>query len=293
MGGLHGTVSVLTGASRGIGRGIAIGLGEAGATVYVTGRSTSAAPGNLPGTVEQAAAEVTAAGGRGIAARCDHRDDAQVAAVFARVLAEQGRIDVLVNNAFGSPPQGVLWGGGPFWTLPIPLWDDLIDVGLRSHFIAAAHAAAAMVARGRGLIVNVASHFAATGKTPGSPVLIPYSVGKAGLHRLTADMATELDGTGIDVVELWPHPTRTEGVLADSTVFGDVRPRRSVPPAPLVLSARFSCGAIPPTATAPSSAPASEPAPGSPSCSSSTLLSAPRSPASASRRGSQCTTRVR
>jgi dehydrogenase/reductase SDR family protein 1 len=93
------------------------------------GRSTSAAPGNLPGTVEQAAAEVTAAGGRGIAVRCDHRDDAQVAAVFARVLAEQGRIDVLVNNAFGSPPQSVLWGGGPFWTLPIPLWNDVIDVG--------------------------------------------------------------------------------------------------------------------------------------------------------------------
>jgi NAD(P)-dependent dehydrogenase (short-subunit alcohol dehydrogenase family) len=94
MGGLHGTVSVVTGASRGVGRGIAIGLGEAGATVYVTGRSTSAAPGNLPGTVEQAAAEVTAAGGRGLAMRSDHPDDAQVAAVFARVLAEQGHIDV-------------------------------------------------------------------------------------------------------------------------------------------------------------------------------------------------------
>jgi dehydrogenase/reductase SDR family protein 1 len=79
--------------------------------------------------------------------RCDHRDDAQVAAVFARVLAEQGRIDVLVNNAFGSPPQSVLWGGGPFWTLPIPLWDEVIDVGLRSHFIAAAHAAASEAVR--------------------------------------------------------------------------------------------------------------------------------------------------
>jgi dehydrogenase/reductase SDR family protein 1 len=222
MGGLHGTVSVVTGASRGIGRGIAIGLGEAGATVYITGRSTTAAPGNLPGTVDEAAAEVTSAGGRGIAVRCDHRDDVQVAAVFAWVLAEQGRIDVLVNNAFGSPPQRVLWGGGPFWTLPTRLWDDLIDVGLRSHFVAAAHAAAAMVDRGRGLIVNVASHFAATGKPPGSPVLIPYSVGKAGLHRLTADMTAELDGTGVAAVELWPHPTRTEGVLADSTVFGDV-----------------------------------------------------------------------
>ena len=222
MGGLHGTVSVVTGASRGVGRGIPIGLGEAGATVYVTGRSTSAVPGNLPGTVEQAGAEVTAAGGRGIGVRCDHRDDGQVAAVFARVLAEQGRIDVLVNNAFGSPPQSGLWGGGPFWTLPTRLWDEVIDVGLRSHFIAAAHAAAAMVDRGRGLIVKVASHFAATGKTPRSPVLIPYSVGKAGLHRLTADIAAELDGTGVAVVELWPHPTRTEGVLADSTVFGDV-----------------------------------------------------------------------
>jgi NAD(P)-dependent dehydrogenase (short-subunit alcohol dehydrogenase family) len=72
------------------------------------------------------------------------------------------------------------------------------------------------------VIVNVAAHFAATGKTPRSPALIPYSVGKAGLHRLTADIAAELDGTGVAVVELWPHPTRTEGVLADSTVFGDI-----------------------------------------------------------------------
>jgi NAD(P)-dependent dehydrogenase (short-subunit alcohol dehydrogenase family) len=107
----------------------------------------------------------------------------------AKPRRRHGRVDVLVNNTFGSPTskRAVRWR--PFWTLPIRLWDDVIDVGLRSRFITAAHAAAPMVDRGRGLIVNVASHFAATGKTPGSPVLIPYSVGKAGLHRLTAGMA--------------------------------------------------------------------------------------------------------
>jgi NAD(P)-dependent dehydrogenase (short-subunit alcohol dehydrogenase family) len=222
MGMLDGTVAVVTGASRGIGRGIAIGLGEAGATVYVTGRSTADTPGELPGTVDHTAAEVDAAGGHGVAVACDHRDDAAVTALFDRVRAEQGRVDVLVNNALGSPPQSVLWGGTPFWQLPLHLWDDLIDVGLRSHFVASARAVPMMLAGGRGLIINVASHGAINGKKRGSVVIMPYSVGKAGLHRLTADMAAELDGTGVTVVEVWPHATRTEGVLAAPGTFGDL-----------------------------------------------------------------------
>jgi dehydrogenase/reductase SDR family protein 1 len=113
VGPLSGTIAVVTGASRGLGKGIALGLGEAGATVYVTGRSTSGSPSDLAGTIDQTAAEVTRLGGVGIAARCDHRVDAEVEAVFARVRKEQGRLDVLVNNAFASPPQNVLWGGGP------------------------------------------------------------------------------------------------------------------------------------------------------------------------------------
>jgi NAD(P)-dependent dehydrogenase (short-subunit alcohol dehydrogenase family) len=219
---LDGIVAVVTGASRGIGRGIAIGLGEAGATVYVTGRSTTETPGELPGTVDRTAAEVDAAGGHGVAVGCDHRDDDAVAALFERVRAEQGRLDVLVNNALASPPQPVLWSGTPFWQLPSRLWDDLIAVGLRSHFVASARAVPVMLAGGCGLIVNVASHGAVNGKKPGSKTIMPYSVGKAGLHRLTSDMAAELDGTGITAIEVWPRGTLTEGVLDAPQTFGDL-----------------------------------------------------------------------
>jgi dehydrogenase/reductase SDR family member 1 len=221
MGSLNGKVAVVTGASRGLGKGIALGLGEAGATVYVTGRSTQASPGALPGTVETTAAEVTRLGGEGIAVPCDHRNDREVEALFDRVSREQGRLDILVNNALGSPEQRVLWGGQRFWEIPPTLWDDLIDVGLRSHFVAARHAARMMVAAGRGLVINVASHVAGAGKTVKSRVILPYSVGKAGLHRLSADMAVELRDSGVAVVEIWPPASRTEGTLAQP-VFGDV-----------------------------------------------------------------------
>lgn len=108
-------VAVVTGASRGLGRGIALGLGEAGATVYVTGRSTNTRAGELPGTIDETAAEITRLGGRGIAVRCDHRVDEEVEALFDRVRSEQRRLDLLVNNAFASPDQRVLWGGQRFW----------------------------------------------------------------------------------------------------------------------------------------------------------------------------------
>ena len=219
---LNGIVAVVTGASRGIGRGIALGLGEAGATVYITGRSTDKAPGDLSGTIERTAAEVDAAGGRGVAVACDHRDDEAVTALFERVQAEQGRLDVLVNNAQASPPQPVLWSAAPFWQVSPQLWDDLIDVGLRSHFVASARAVPVMMVGGRGLIINVASNYATTGKTPGDDSIVPYSVAKAGLHRLTSDMAVDLAGTAITVIEFWPRATRTEGVLAAPEMFGDL-----------------------------------------------------------------------
>jgi dehydrogenase/reductase SDR family member 1 len=213
---------VVTGASRGLGKGIALGLGEAGATVYVTGRSTEASKGTLPGTVESTAAEVTRLGGRGVAVPCDHRNDAEVKALFDRVSREQGRLDLLVNNAMGSPEQRVLWGAQRFWKIPISLWDDLIDVGLRSHFVAAWHAAPLMVQQGSGLILNVASHGSATGKSAKSRVILPYSVGKAALHRLNADMAVELRDSGVAVIAIWPPASRTEGMLAQAEVFGDL-----------------------------------------------------------------------
>ncbi len=219
---LSGKVAVVTGASRGLGKGIALGLGEAGATVYVSGRSTGQSRTGRPGTIDETAAEITRLGGEGIAVRCDHRVDSEVETLFGRVGREHGHLDVLVNNAFASPDQPVLWGGQRFWEIPLALWDDLIDVGLRSHFVASRFAAPIMMEQGQGLIINVASHAAGRGKSATSRVILPYSVGKAGLHRLSADMAVELRDIGVAVVSVWPPASRTEETLAHSEVWGDI-----------------------------------------------------------------------
>ena len=142
--GLRGQVAVVTGASRGIGKGCALELGAAGATVYVTGRTLEEGAAPLPGTIGATAAEVTALGGTGIAVCCDHRDDAAVEALFDRVQAEAGRLDVLVNNAFLIPKE--LTSGRPFWEVPISNWDDMIGVGTRSAYVASRFAARLMVA---------------------------------------------------------------------------------------------------------------------------------------------------
>jgi len=219
---LEDTVAVVTGSSRGIGKGIALALGEAGATVYVTGRSTRAHPGALPGTIEDTAQQVSERGGLGIPVRADFHVDAEIEALFARVLGEQERIDVLVNNAFATPDMDALWGGGRFWEIALGLWDDMLSVGLRSHFVAGRLAARAMVARSRGVIVNVGSPAAVSGKTARSRVALPYSVGKAALYRLTADMAVELADRGVAVIEIWPPATKIEAVLASPEKFGDL-----------------------------------------------------------------------
>jgi dehydrogenase/reductase SDR family protein 1 len=200
---LAGRVAIVTGASRGIGKGCAIELGAAGATVYVTGRTEQAGAAPLPGTIAETAAEVDAAGGRGIAVRCDHRDDAQVEALFARVASEAGRLDVLVNNAFLIPRE--LTSGRPFWETPVSNWDDMVDVGTRSAYVASHHAARVMVARRSGLIANVSSSGAVEYAWH-----VAYGVGKAALDRITADTAHELRPFGVAVVSLWPGLVLTE-----------------------------------------------------------------------------------
>ena len=200
---LEGRVAIVTGASRGIGRGCAVGLGARGATVYCTARRTSGAHPPEEGTVEAVAAEVDAVGGRGIAVACDHRDDDAVEALFDQVTKEAGRLDVLVNNAFIIPDE--LTSGKKFWEVPLSNWDDMVDVGTRSAYAASRLAAPLMIDQGGGLIANISSSGAAEYAWH-----VAYGVGKAALDRITSDTAHELRRHGVAVVSLWPGLVLTE-----------------------------------------------------------------------------------
>jgi dehydrogenase/reductase SDR family member 1 len=214
---LAGKVAVVTGASRGIGKGIALELGAAGAIVYLTGRTVDAGP--LPGTIGETAAEIDELGGTGVAVACDHHDDAQVETLFARIRDEQGRLDVLVNNVYSAPDLAP-WLGKPFWELPTRAWDEVIDIGVRSHYVAGVFGVPLMFDTDEciGLIVNVSSsgaiHYAHN---------VVYGVGKAALDKMTADMAHELRPHSIAVVSVWPGLVRTEIVLLGARTTDDGR----------------------------------------------------------------------
>ena len=194
---LADTVSLVTGASRGVGRGVAVGMAEAGATVYATGRTIANA--DLPAAV--------------IRVPCDHTNDADVERVFARIDADHGRLDHLVNNAWGGYERMVEGGrftwALPFWEQPRWRWDAMMTAGVRAAFVASQLAAQRMVAARRGLVVNV-SVWAAQ-KHSGN---VLYGVSKAATDKLTADMAHELRAHGVTAVSLYPGLVRTEAVLA-------------------------------------------------------------------------------
>ncbi|MGE0791521.1 MAG: SDR family NAD(P)-dependent oxidoreductase [Sandaracinaceae bacterium] len=197
-------VALVTGASRGVGKGVALALGARGWTVYVTGRTLRSIDGP---SLEATVAEIEARGGHAIACECDHADDAQVRAVFDRIQTERGRLDLLVNNVFAIPKEPI-WGK-PFWEQPLAHWDLMHTIGLRSHFVASVYAAPWLLKAPRGLIVNISS-FAG-----GSYQLnVAYGVGKAGVDRLAHDMAVELEPHGVAAVSLWPGIVRTEYVLS-------------------------------------------------------------------------------
>ena len=189
--------AVVTGGSKGVGRGVALALAQAGARVFITSRS---------------AGEATPPGEGITAIRCDHRQDSQVDAAFARVLNDAGAIDVLVNNVWGGyenmMENGQFTWAKPFWEQPLWRWDEMFQAGVRAHYRASQLAAPSMIARRRGLIVNI-SHWAAQ-KHLGN---VAYGVSKAATDKLTSDMAVELKPHGVAVVSLYPGMVRTEKVM--------------------------------------------------------------------------------
>ncbi len=203
---LKGKVAVVTGATKGIGKGVAEGLAEHGCTVYVTGRSSRTLNPEARLTVEATAESVRAFGGTGIGVVVDHNDDDAVRALFERVRQEQGRLDILVNNAYQIPDPPVFSGG--FWEHPVSIWDDQCGVGLRGYYVAAAYAAPMMVERQSGLIVNISSRGGREYVFSAS-----YGVGKAGVDRMARDMAHELRPHGVAALSLSPSSVKTEFVL--------------------------------------------------------------------------------
>jgi dehydrogenase/reductase SDR family protein 1 len=195
---LDGKVAIVTGATRGVGRGVGRELSQRGARVFVTGRS---------------AADPERFDERTTAIRCDHRQDTQVEATFKRIVGEADTIDILVNSVWGGYERMVEDGdftwSRPFWEQPLWRWDAMFNAGVRAYYQASQLAARTMIARRRGLIVNIS--FWAAQKHIGNAA---YGVSKAATDKMTADMATELKPYGVTVVSLYPGLVRTEKVMA-------------------------------------------------------------------------------
>ena len=209
---LLGKVAVVTGSSRGIGRGIAIGLGELGATVYITGRSS----GTGPLTINATADLVDKAGGKGIPIQLDLGSDIEIENLYETIRSQEERLDIHVNNAFKIPNPPV-WGG-KFWEHPIQVWDDQVGIGLRSAYIASVHAVKLMLEKEDTLrlMVNISSSGSERYALSAS-----YGIAKMGTDRLTRDFAVEGKADGLCVVGLWPSQVLTEFIL-DSIEKGDI-----------------------------------------------------------------------
>jgi NAD(P)-dependent dehydrogenase (short-subunit alcohol dehydrogenase family) len=210
---LDNAVALVTGASRGAGRGIALELGAAGATVYVTGRSVAGGPttDNVPGTIDESARELTDRGGHGIAVRCDHTVDREVEALFGRIRHDHGRLDILVNNVWGGyeDSQCRPLPRLPFWEQSLDQWEGMFVAGIRAHLVASRMAVPLMLPRGRGLIVST------TANLEPLPYLrnLFYDVAKNAVARLTWAMAQELREHGIATLAVAPGFMRTERVV--------------------------------------------------------------------------------
>jgi NAD(P)-dependent dehydrogenase (short-subunit alcohol dehydrogenase family) len=217
MGELTGKVAVVTGASRGIGKGIALVLAEQGCTVYITGRTVREGDYYLPGTVGCTAAECSARGaaqgGKGVAVKCDHANHDEVAALFTQVQRDSGRLDILVNNAFMISED--LLEPKSFWEKPLSNL-EMIDVGVTSNFVAAWHAAKIMAPQKSGLIIAI-SGFAAVTYTYG----VLFGTSKSAADRMARDMAIELEPYNVASLTLWQGLTLTEKALDNLAKMGD------------------------------------------------------------------------
>ncbi|VDM42478.1 unnamed protein product [Toxocara canis] len=206
---LLGRTAIVTGASRGVGRGIALQLGEAGATVYITGREPSKSlvskDSDLP-SLKDTGEEIRKRGGECIVVYCNHENHNDVKKLFEKVSEERSnKLDVLVNAAFSGAPSIMDGEGKKFFECDPLLWDDINNVGLRNVYICSVYASRLMVAQKSGLIVNISS-------AGGLQYFfnVPYGVGKAAIDRMSADMAVDLKPYGVCTVSLWPGAVKTE-----------------------------------------------------------------------------------
>lgn len=210
---LSNKVALVTGASRGIGKGIALSLGKAGAKVYITGRTVNEgeSASRLSGTIYQTANEISELGGECIAIQCDHVDDAQVESVFDTIVRDEKKLDILVNNVWGGYEHYTdgteFWNENEFWTQPSSRWDSMFQAGIRAHFIAS-RLAAPLLIKHQGLIINL-SFFAAQRNDKG----VAYGAAKAATDHMVACMAEELRKYNVATISLYPGVVRTEAVL--------------------------------------------------------------------------------
>ncbi len=213
MGGtLSGRVALITGASKNIGKGIALEVGAQGAITYLTARTLDDTPGAL-GSLRGTAAEIEAAGGEAIPLQCDHTNDADVERVFEVIAARHGHLDLVVNVA---SPDFSSMVGKPFWELPFDDITRCLEIGPRSNYVTTALAARLMIPKKRGLVINISSHGS------GAYLLsVPYGAGKGAIDKITRDTASELRGLGVAVVSLWPGLVLTEGLLSHAEVAPD------------------------------------------------------------------------
>ncbi|GJD21138.1 hypothetical protein RIVM261_060940 [Rivularia sp. IAM M-261] len=231
MNNLVGKVALVTGATRGIGKGIAVGLGEAGATVYITGRSLESTSGS--GSLNDTKVAVEEAGGVCIAVQVDHSDDEQVRLLFERIQDEQyGQLDLLVNNAYSGVKALTDANGKPFWENETSLWDASNNVGLRSHYVASVFAAQMMTKHKQGLISTISS-WGGLSYIFG----VAYGAGKAACDRLAADMAVELKSYNVASLSIWPGIVGTEHFSSLADHFNE---QHSNDPMKLMFSERYN-----------------------------------------------------